>query len=87
MTKYVESPRLLAALGPQPLWLHYQCVPVWEDAETLYVIGWDPIDPAAIEDLSLIFGKVVLQKGTDERAVLTALIKAHAVDQPISDRL
>lgn len=87
MTKYVDSPRLLAALGPQALWFHYQCVPVWEEAETIHVIGWADLDPAAIEDLSLIFGKVVVQRGTDEQRVLSALILSHAADQPISDLL
>jgi hypothetical protein len=87
VTKYVESPRLLAALGPQPLWFHYHCVPVWEDADTIHVIGWSELDPAAIEDLSLIFGKVVVQRGTDEQRTLRVLIMAHAADQPISDLL
>lgn len=87
MTKYVESPRLLAALGPQPLWIHYQCIPVWEESETLFVVGWSRIGPEALEDLSLIFGKVVQQTGTGERDELMILIKAHAVDQPISELL
>lgn len=87
MTKYVESPRLLAALGPQPLWLHYQCIPVWEEDETLFIVGWEPIEPAALDDLSLIFGKVVQQTGTGAREELIALIKAHAIDQPISELL
>jgi hypothetical protein len=58
---------------------------VWEDAETLYVVAWKALAPALLEDLSLIFGKVVLQKETGERDALIALIKAHAADQPISE--
>ena len=87
MTKYIESPRLLAALGPQPLWLHYKCIPVWEEAETLFIVGWEPVDAVALDDLSLIFGKVVQQTSTGEREALVSLIKAHAADQPISDLL
>lgn len=85
--KYSETPRLLASLGPQPLWIHYKCVPVWEDADTLYVVGWEHIDAALIEDLSLIFGKMVHQNSVAERDELVSLIKAHAEDQPISDLL
>lgn len=87
VTKYVESPRLLTALGPQPLWLHYQCVPVWDDPETLYIVGWEQMTQQQLEDLSLIFGKVVHQNSLDDRETLVALIKAHAVDQPISELL
>jgi hypothetical protein len=87
VTKYADSPRLLAALGPQALWFHYHCVPVWEEAETIHIIGWDVLEPSVIEDLSLIFGKVVLQRGTDEQRILRTLILAHAADQPISDLL
>ncbi len=87
MTKYVESPRLLTVLGPQPLWLHYKCVPVWEDPETLYIVGWEQITSAQLEDLSLIFGKVVHQNSIDDREMLVALIRAHAVHQPISELL
>lgn len=85
--KYVETPRLLATLGPQPLWLHYKCIPVWEEPETLSVVGWEQLDPAAKEDLELIFGKTIQQVGTDERDVVVSLIKAHAVDEPISELL
>ena len=85
--KYIETPRLLAALGPQPLWFHYKCIPVWEEPETLSVVGWELLDPAGIEDLELIFGKKIQQVATDEREVLVALIKAHALDQPISELL
>ncbi len=87
VTKYVETPRLLAILGPQPLWLHYQCIPVWEEPDTLFIVGWEQVTPAILEDLELIFGKTVRQIGTDERLVLETLIKAHAVDQPISELL
>jgi len=87
VTNYVETPRLLATLGPQPLWLHYQCIPVWEEPDALFIVGWEKVPPANLEDLELIFGKSVRQIGTDERAVLEALIKAHAVDQPISELL
>ncbi|HEX3132229.1 MAG TPA: hypothetical protein VHX44_01460 [Planctomycetota bacterium] len=85
--KYAETPRLLASLGPQPLWFHYKCIPVWEEPEALSVVGWQPLDPAGIEDLELIFGKKIQQVGTDERDVLVALIKSHAADQPISELL
>jgi hypothetical protein len=85
--KYVETPRLLSTLGPQPLWLHYKCIPVWEEPETLSLVGWEMLDPAAKEDLELIFGKTVQQVGTDERDVLVSLIKSHAADQPISELL
>jgi len=85
--KYVETPRLLAALGPQPLWCHYQCIPVWEEPEKLFVVGWVSLDTKVIEDLELIFGKAVQQIGTAERDVLESLIRAHAVDQPISELL
>lgn len=85
--KYVETPRLLAALGPQPLWLHYKCIPVWEEPDMLFLVGWEQVEPTALEDLELIFGKSVKQIGTGEREVLVLLIKAHAVDQPISELL
>ena len=87
MTKYPDSPRLLSALGPQPLWLSYKCIPVWEEAESLFIVGWEQIEPTMLEDLSLIFGKAVQQTGTGERDELMALIKAYAVDQPISEFL
>jgi hypothetical protein len=87
VTKFVESPRLLAALGPQPLWLHYQCIPVWEEPETLFIVGWQPIAPAVLDDLALIFGKPVQQTGIGDHDELVALIKAHAADQPISELL
>lgn len=83
--RFVESPRLLAALGPQPLWIYYKCVPVWEDPDTLHVVGWEEVTPALLEDLCLIFGKLVRQAGLATREELEALIKAHAEDQPISD--
>jgi Type II secretion system (T2SS), protein E, N-terminal domain len=82
---YVETPKLLAALGPQPLWLHYQCIPVWEEPESLFVVSWATLDATAIEDLELIFGKPVRQIGMGERDELLTLIRAHAVDQPISE--
>jgi hypothetical protein len=85
--KYTETSRLLARLGPQPLWIHYKCVPVWEDPDTLYVVAWEQIDAAQLEDLSLIFGKVVHQNSIASRDELMALIKAHAEDQPVSDLL
>jgi len=85
--KYVETPRLLATLGPQPLWLHYQCIPVWEEAETLFVVGWEPLTPTAMEDLELIFGKSIRHIGTGEREELVSLIKIHAADLPISELL
>ncbi len=85
--KYVETPRLLAALGPQPLWLHYKCIPVWEEPDSLFLVGWEQVEPNALEDLELIFGKPVKLIGTGEREVLVSLIKAHAVDQPISELL
>lgn len=85
--KYVETPRLLAALGPQTLWFHYKCIPVWEEPDSLFLVGWEQVEPAALEDLELIFGKTVKQIGTGERDVLMALVKAHAVDQPISELL
>jgi hypothetical protein len=84
---YSETPRLLASLGPQPVWLHYRCIPVWEEPDTLFLVGWATLDPAASEDLELIFGKAVRQIGTDERAVLEPLIRAHAADLPISELL
>jgi Type II secretion system (T2SS), protein E, N-terminal domain len=83
--KYVETPRLLAALGPQALWSLYKCVPVWEDAESMLVVGWKPLEAAAIEDLELMFGKAVEQTGTDKREVLEDLIKKYAANQPISE--
>lgn len=85
--KYVETPRLLAALGPQPLWIHYQCIPVWEEPDALFIVSWEQLTPPILEDLELIFGKAIRHLGTGERAVLEALIKAHAVDQPISELL
>lgn len=85
--KYTETPRLLASLGPQPLWIHYKCVPVWDDPETLYVVAWEQLDATLLEDLSLIFGKQIHQNSIGEREELVALIKAHAEDQPISDLL
>ena len=83
--KYLETPRLLAALGPQALWSLYKCVPVWEESESMFVVGWKQLDPAAIEDLELMFGKTVKQTGTDKQEVLEALIKKHAENQPISE--
>ena len=85
--KYVETPSLLAVLGPQPLWLHYYCIPVWEEPELLFVVAWKILDGPALEDLALIFGKCVRQIGTGERDELESLIRAHAVDQPISELL
>ena len=85
--KYTETPRLLATLGPQPLWIHYKCVPVWDDPETLHVVAWEQLDAMLLEDLSLIFGKAIKQNGLAGRDELVALIKAHAEDQPISDLL
>ncbi len=83
--KYVETPRLLAALGPQPLWFHYRCMPVWEEPETLFLVSWEALDPHALEDLELIFGKTIKQIGTEDREVLLGLIKSHAEDQPLSE--
>lgn len=85
--KYIETPRLLAALGPQPLWLHYQCVPVWEESERLFVVGWERFDERTLEDLGLIFGKAVRQIGTEDRGILVELIRSHAADHPISELL
>lgn len=82
---YVETPNLLAALGPQPLWLYYQCIPVWEESESLFVVSWATLDATAIEDLELIFGKPVRQIGMGEREELLTLIRTHALDQPISE--
>jgi len=83
--KYLAAPRLLAALGPQPLWILYKCIPVWEESEELFIVGWKLLDVNAMEDLELMFGKSVKQIGTDEKEVLEGLIKLHAVDQPISE--
>jgi hypothetical protein len=83
--KYIEAPRLLAALGPQPLWRLYKCIPVWEESEDLFVVGWMLLEANAIEDLQLMFGKSIKQIGTDEKEVLEALIKRYALDQPISE--
>lgn len=85
--KYTETPRLLATLGPQPLWIHYKCVPVWDDPDMLYLVGWEQLSEAVLEDLSLIFGKTIKQNSVGERDELMELIKAHAEDQPISDLL
>ena len=84
---YVETPRLLAVMGPQPLWHHYRCIPVWEEPDMLFVVGWGILDASALEDLALIFGKNVRQIGTGERDALESLIRAHAVDVPISELL
>jgi hypothetical protein len=83
--KYTETPGLLAALGPQPLWLVYKCIPVWEEPDELFVVGWRQLGDTAIEDLTLMFGKSVKQIGVDEQEVLEELIKTYASDQPISD--
>lgn len=82
---YVETPRLLAVMGPQPLWQHYRCIPVWDEPEMLFVVGWGTLNASAVEDLALIFGKNVRQIGIGERDALESLIRAHAVDQPISE--
>ncbi len=83
--KYIEAPRLLAALGPQPLWMLYKCIPVWEESEELFIVGWKILDANAREDLQLMFGKSIKQIGTDDQEALEALIKGHAADQPISE--
>ncbi len=82
---YIEAPRLLAALGPQPLWKLFKCIPVWEESEELFIVGWMILDANAREDLALMFGKSIKQIGTDDQAVLEALIKRYAADQPISE--
>lgn len=82
---YVETPSLLAVMGPQPLWQHYRCIPVWDEPEMLFVVGWETLDASALEDLGLIFGKNIRQIGVGERDALESLIRAHAVDQPISE--
>ena len=82
---YVETPSLLAVMGPQPLWQHYHCIPVWDEPEMLFVVGWETLDASALEDLALIFGKNIRQIGVGERDALESLIRAHAVDQPISE--
>ena len=82
---YVETPSLLAVMGPQPLWQHYRCIPVWDEPEMLFVVGWETLDASALEDLALIFGKNIRQIGVGERDALESLIRAHAVDQPISE--
>jgi hypothetical protein len=63
----------------------YKCIPVWEEAEDLYMVGWKLLEADAIEDLGLIFGKAVKQIGIDEQAALELLIKQHAIDQPVSE--
>ncbi len=87
MTKYIETPRLLTTLGPQPLWMHYQCIPVWDEPEMLYIVGWQQLSKQQLDDLALIFGKSIHQNSIDDRDALVSLIKAHAVDQPISELL
>ncbi len=85
--KYIETPRLLSALGPQPLWLMYKCIPVWEEEEELFIVGWQQLEEQAMEDLELMFGKSVRQIGTEKQDVLESLIKKYAADQPISELL
>jgi hypothetical protein len=83
--KYLQAPHLLAQLGPQPLWLMYKCIPVWEDSHQLFIVGWCELLPSTIEDLSLMFGKTICQIGIDEQASIEKMIRRYAPDQPISE--
>ena len=46
--KYIETPKLLKTLGPQPLWLMYKCIPVWEESDELFIVGWLQLEERAI---------------------------------------
>jgi hypothetical protein len=83
--KYVQTPHLLSTLGPQPLWMLYKCIPVWEEPQQLFIVGWCELLPSALEDLSLMFGKSICQIGVDEQAALEKIIRRYAPDQPISE--